>query len=276
MQIATRQKIRVARLANRVVRMFVRDPVVSVRRGGLNWCLAIDEGIDFAIFLTGSFEPSTRRAYSRLIGEGSVVIDIGANMGAHTLHFAKLVAPTGCVLAFEPTASAVARLRRNISVNPDLAPRVSIYQAMIASEDTAAPPGEIYSSWPLVEETASHPLHLGVPVSTAGANAISLNKAVAKAGLKKISLIKLDVDGFEMDVLRGADAVLRKYRPVIVMEIAPYVLEERGESRYGPVDLLEQAGYRFASLSGRSIGDIRKRVRSLAPGHSINILALPD
>lgn len=275
MPLSTRQKVGLARLANRVVRTFVRAPVVEVRRGGLNWCLALDEGIDFAIFLTGSFEPSTRRAYARLIGQGAVVIDIGANMGAHTLPFAKLVAPSGRVLAFEPTAGAVGRLRRNVAANPGLEGVVTVSQAMIVSDDLSSPPDEIYSSWPLVDKTAAHPLHLGVPVSTAGADALSLDRAVAAASLTRIDLVKLDVDGFEMDVLRGATEVLRKYRPVLVMEVAPYVLEERGESRFGPVDILDSCGYRFETLSGKPIGDIHARIRRLSPGRSINILAVP-
>jgi len=276
MHLSTRQKIALARLINRFVRAFVRKPVVEVRRGGLNWCLALDEGIDFAIFLSGSFEPSTRRAYSRLLGPGAVVIDVGANMGAHTLPFAKLVSPAGRVLAFEPTAVAIARLRRNVAANPSLGPVISVKQALITSDDITSPPDKIYSSWPLVKEQDSHLLHLGVKVSTTGAVALSLDKAVAEAELMKVDLIKLDVDGFEMDVLRGAGAVLREYRPIIVMEVAPYVLEEQGESRYGTVDFLEKSDYRFASISGRRIRNIRERVRRLAPGSSINILAIPN
>ncbi len=62
------------------------------------------------------------------------------------------------------------------------------------------------------------------------AQARSLDSILTELADRKVQLVKLDVDGFECDVLRGATAMLREVRPIFVMELAPYVLEERGTS----------------------------------------------
>ena len=82
-----------------------RAPVILVRgsRGGgrndrrSTRCMVLDlrEGIDFGIWLNGSFEPSTRHAYEGIVSAGDQVIDVGANVGAGTMHLARAVGPTG-------------------------------------------------------------------------------------------------------------------------------------------------------------------------------------
>ena len=74
--LSTKQKIRLARTAAHVVRGVRRGigagEVAEVRRGGLNWRLDLGEGIDFAIYLLGSFERGTQRQYGRLLKPGAV------------------------------------------------------------------------------------------------------------------------------------------------------------------------------------------------------------
>src|SRR5713101_4640646 len=85
-----------------------------VTRYGVRWNLDLDEAIDFSIFLLGLFERQTVQAYQRLVWPGNIVLDIGANIGAHTFHLARLVGPNGRVFAFEPTAFAFHKLLANI------------------------------------------------------------------------------------------------------------------------------------------------------------------
>src|SRR5687767_12418481 len=103
MVLSTRTKMFLARVAQGVVmaglRIVGQGPEVIVRRGGLRWKLDLEEGIDFAIFIMGALEPSAVAAYRDLVRPGATVLDIGANIGAHTLPLAKAVGPTGRVLA---------------------------------------------------------------------------------------------------------------------------------------------------------------------------------
>lgn len=277
--LSTRTKIALARLANRGINplraLVGRDHMAAVRRRGINWSLDLREGIDFAIYLTGSFEPSTLAAYRRLLSEGDVAVDIGANMGAHTLHLAKCVAATGRVLAYEPTVSAFARLKRNIACNPDLAPRITAVQAMLVAESGADVEPEIYASWPLHTPSGAHPLHLGVLVSTEGARSLTLDEAIAELGVRRVHLIKLDVDGHELEVLSGARTTLARHRPRIIMELAPYTLEERGQDYSMLLSIFGDLGYRFQDLGGRPLEKAGRPVPEIPAGYGMNVIAVP-
>src|SRR5688572_20988587 len=104
---STAQKVGLAKMASRVVlscrKLLGRPAQAQFVRDGIRWQLDLREGIDFSIYLLGSFEPATVRAYRRIVKPGQTVLDIGANIGAHTLPLARLVGPGGRVIAFEPT-----------------------------------------------------------------------------------------------------------------------------------------------------------------------------
>src|ERR1700730_18469952 len=107
MILKTTHKIAIATIASKGV-LFTRRLVglgstADVSRRGIRWRLDLREGIDFSIYLLGSFAPSTVRTYAGLVESGDVVLDIGANIGAHTLPLARLVGPAGRVVAFDPT-----------------------------------------------------------------------------------------------------------------------------------------------------------------------------
>jgi hypothetical protein len=116
----TRTKLRIARTLYWTLTGFRRilggTDSARVSRRGIHWQLELREGIDLAIYLFGYFEYETFRAYRRLLKPGDTVPDIGANIGAHTLHLARCVSPSGRVIAFEPTAYAYNKLRQNISL----------------------------------------------------------------------------------------------------------------------------------------------------------------
>jgi Protein-L-isoaspartate(D-aspartate) O-methyltransferase (PCMT) len=76
----------------------------EVTRDGLRCDLDLSQAIDLTIFVLGRFEPSTVAAFRRYVKPGATVLDIGANIGVHTLQLARLVGPQGRVLSFEPTA----------------------------------------------------------------------------------------------------------------------------------------------------------------------------
>jgi FkbM family methyltransferase len=276
----TRTKISIARALSRML-CAARSQVgrdsedVDVVRGGLRWRLNLREGIDLAIYLLGAFERSTVRAYSRIVKPGDTVLDIGANIGAHTLRLAELVGSRGRVVAYEPTAYAAARLRRNLHLNPELVQRVTVAQVMLTDSDDQIPEREVYSSWPLGGSDDVHALHRGLLKSTEGACAISLDSHVANLHLKTIGFVKMDVDGFECHVLGGARCTLECHRPVILMELAPYLYRERGRSWEELLSLLSAAGYSLFSLDGRrELPMDPRRLGAMIPSNcSINVIA---
>lgn len=276
----TKQKIKLARLLQVVVmgsrRLFGLGFSTRVRRRGILWELDLREGIDFSIWLLGSFEPETVRCYQEIVRPGDTVLDIGANIGAHTLLLAQEVGPTGRVVAFEPTDYAVAKLRKSAALNPTINERIVSLQLMLGdSNDSRAPLPQLYSSWPLKEEDGLHHLHQGRLMSTSGARARTLDAVVAELGLTRVDCIKLDIDGAECDMLRGARQVLAEWRPVIIMELAPYVLEERGSSLAELIEILIGYGYVLHEAgSERPLSTNTQTVQAMIPpGASLNVVA---
>lgn len=272
----TRHKIALARTAYwgliAARRSVGKGHSACVRRSGLNWSLDLREGIDLAIYLQGKFEPTTVAAYRRLIEPGQTVLDIGANIGAHTLHLAEAVGSRGRVLAFEPTRYAFCKLKCNVEANPALANQIAAEQIMLGVSDDGPLGPETYSSWPLTSRGNRHPLHRGALETTDGAAVRSLDSYVLQAGIPQVHLIKIDVDGAECEVLSGAQDVLRAHRPTIVMEFAPYLLAERGASVSQLFELL--TGYEYVRERGFSSISIDQLKRLASEGSSINVIAV--
>ena len=124
-------------------------------------------------------------------------------------------------MAFEPTSFAFQKLVKNIDKNSDLASRVRAEQVMLVAKPGEQSVGLLYSSWPLVEQRGLHSNHCGELKSTNGASAITLDEYLEHASIQNILFIKMDGDGHECDVLRGAVNTLTQHKPTIVLEVAP-------------------------------------------------------
>jgi len=274
----TRTKLRVARALYWTLTGFRRilggTDSVRVTRRGIQWQLDLREGIDLAIYLFGYFEYETVRAYRRLLKPGNTVLDIGANIGAHTMHLARCVSPTGKVIAFEPTAYAYNKLRQNIALNPLLAGLIQAEQIMLVNSDDTQVKPQLYSSWQIHDAVAgTHPKHGGRLMDTIGARNTMLDRYIDEHKPGTISLIKLDVDGHECQVLRGARELLERDKPVLLMEIMPYGLDEAGASLDELLTILAAHGYKLYELDGRTAlpadGSIREKI---PPAGGINVL----
>jgi FkbM family methyltransferase len=210
-----------------------------------------------------------------MIFEGAVVIDIGANIGAHTLRFAHYVGTTGMVVAVEPTGYAFERLKEQVCLNPVLTPRIILLQAMLMGSQDATLAEQIESSWPLHTPKNAHPEHAGVPKATTGATVRTLDGVVSDLDLKSVDFLKLDVDGYEVEVLRGARKTLQLFSPVIFFEHAPYGIAEKGYNPHELTKILTGAGYAFTSLKKRDLVDGNDRLPEIKSGAGINLIALP-
>lgn len=226
---------------------------------GITYELDLRELIDSTLYYEGAWEPETVAALRRLIKPGQIVLDIGANMGCHTLLMAQLVGETGQVVAFEPMSAAYAKLVRNIQLN-----RFS----NIVAEKTG-----LSSSDGETEIAFATSWRLDLKSDGARAERVSfmtLDGYVAAHShlFSRLDCIKLDVDGFEEAVLRGARDTLLSYRPVILMEI--------GTDSMGAVRYLQSQDYSFVTESGAEILPDHISVPE-TPGRrpTVNIVAVP-
>jgi FkbM family methyltransferase len=238
-----RSMVRIARSIYRatpfpIVRQFyfgafcrvMRDRQVRATIQGTSFELDLGEMIDVALYLE-QYELDVAAALSRYCAPGMTALDIGANIGAHTLTMARLVAPGGSVHAFEPTDFAFAKLRRNVGLND--VPHVHLTQAAISDHSAAGQSIAYRSSWRT---------NGGRKDAVTTVDFIRLDDWAAEAGIDRVGLIKIDIDGNEFAALAGGQALIARSEPVIVIEaVGPHF----AHAERNPFSLLAGLGYRF-------------------------------
>jgi FkbM family methyltransferase len=208
-RLGTRWKLRIGTLLARpLCRVLSVDRVI--RRKGLRYRVDLREGIDLCLFLTGDFQPHVTRSPCFRVGEDWTIFDVGANRGVMSLRFARQ-ATRGRVYAFEPSAEGFVRLAENLRLNPETAARIHPVPLFLSDRRGAPVPPSVQWSWPLVS---------GIPSlsSTLDGETETLDGFAESRGIGKVDLIKVDTDGWESAVLRGAEAILRRDRPVVIAE----------------------------------------------------------
>lgn len=168
---------------------------------------------------------------------GRVVYDVGAWEGVLTLFFARSVGRQGQVVAFEPNPRSAARLRENVGLNG--LPNVRLFELALGAAEGKAwlhlPHG--VAAWGHLTEA---PADLAVRVRT-------LDLIVAEAELPPPDFIKIDVEGAELGVLRGAHETIRQYAPSLLVEVHPQT------DRVALWTLLSALGYALCCLETQQV-----------------------
>ena len=188
------------------------------------------EDLGSQVMFTGGYEDCEAAELSAQVAAGSTVFDVGANIGLSAIEFSRAAGPGGKVIAFEPHPDTAARLRGNLAQNR--LDNVSIIQAAVGSA-----PGQVTfheSAHPTLSSASVIPRDLirsfDVPVTT-------VDIAWVDAGKPVVSALKIDVEGGELDVLKGARELLARDHPAVL-------LEAWGEDQLAPIHaLLVAAGY---------------------------------
>lgn len=167
----------------------------------------------------GEYEPNKYDAIATYLHPDQVFIDVGANKGDFSLYAASLVGKDGIVIAIEPDPDNCHWIRRSIALNKYH--QVTLREAALSEQAGHA---TLYRG----QKSGWHSLLPGLPGrdrDTVQVQTISLDDLVAELGLNgRVSMIKVDVEGAEMMVLRGATETLRSQpQPVIVMDVHPYL-----------------------------------------------------
>jgi FkbM family methyltransferase len=184
--------------------------------GGLAHGLRLDArsfkpwGAQAYAVLTGTHEIQVQQAIIRSARAGDVVWDVGANIGYLALIAARIVGPTGRVVAIEPDPQSAAAIRRNAQLN-DLE-QVEVVEA--AADRSSATADLVVVRDRLWTRLASvgdhHESEQRVEVRTL---------ALDDLGGPPPTLIKIDVEGAELDVIAGMQRLLRDERPIVVCEM---------------------------------------------------------
>lgn len=202
---------------------------------GINLWLGGNSSIDQGIIASGRWENETTQLFTQLINQNDTVIDIGANIGYYSTLFSKLVGPKGKVIAFEPTNYYYKLLNENISVN--VLNNIEVVKKGLSNISQEL---EIY-----IDESSAT-LHQPFDFYIKEKEKISLttlDNYIVSLNLDKIDLIKIDVDGHDQFVLDGAMKTIRRYKPLIIIEISHIHYLEAGVTAWDFYEKLKAWGF---------------------------------
>lgn len=209
----------------------------SVRRFAVGGRLFHVEGLapedPYLTSIGRRFETPFQALCQRVLTDGTVAMDVGANIGATALIMSAHVG-SGVVHAFEPGRSTFDLLRRNMAANS--ASNVVCHPYALSDQ-----PGEMG----FAENSAyGHLTPAGESSTTVAVHTV--DQMVEALDLQRLDLLKIDTEGFEPQVLAGARAAIERFRPVIFCELNAWTLLAYGGSN--PLDFLSDLTRRFAHV----------------------------
>jgi FkbM family methyltransferase len=199
--------------------------------------------VPLTILRTGEWQPEIWNALTPVLPEGGVLLDVGAHIGYYSMKAAPRVGPMGRVVAFEPNPETLRLLRDNVSAN---------HFANVTVEPIAC-----------TDKPATLTLYAAAEANT-GASSLSRDNAeisatekaraftvqgrpiddvVRELGLTRVDAIKIDVEGAEVIVLRGAVGTLKRFHPKVIAEVVPRQLAGFKTTPEDLRALLRDAGY---------------------------------
>jgi FkbM family methyltransferase len=242
--------------------------------GSLKMGLRLGEHMQSQNFWYGYYSRDVVLLLKRLLKRGATVFDVGANIGEIALVAANCVGRKGRVYAFEPVSTLFQSLEKNIAINQldhiaafqrglaDRDGRTVIYKQRGSFSDGTVHEGlgSIFAS-----ESRSEPIE-EIQLTT-------MDQLVKEQNVRRLDLVKIDVEGAELSVLRGSIATLERFRPYIILELQSQTANSAGHEQTEILELIENLGYsiytiqRKACLSPLS----RESLRAFQ-----NVLCAPD
>lgn len=179
-------------------------------------------------------DPMVRQKIVPMLKPGDVVVDVGANIGDHTIAYAEAVGPTGKVHAFEPQGKAFACLVLNTGEFPYVLPYYYGLSDRAGLEFMHIESGNQGASYITASRNPELYPTLVIPLDF-------LN-------LPQLDFMKIDVEGYESNVLDGAICTIERHRPIVLCELNRRLLARTGTTPKQIVHFFEHRGYRLDFL----------------------------
>jgi len=165
-----------------------------------------------------------------MIKAGDTVVDVGANIGTHTVQYAKAVGETGKVLAFEPYVPSFICL----AVNTRDLPQVELFNSALGAESCK---GSVI---------APKDTNMGMASVVKDNNGLTLVYPLDDLNLESCAFIKIDVEGSEPDAIKGAMETIKRCQPVLFVELNDTTLEKHGYTKDSVLKPLMDIGYQYS------------------------------
>lgn len=218
--------------------LFRNQVAIRPYGAGLKIKLHLDEWIQQQIYFMGAFDQKGINFLKHHLKPGDVFIDIGANIGCYTLVASQLTTPTGKVIAFEAIRHVYEQLQHNINLN-HLSNVTAEHQAVYEKADEL----KFFVSSRENMGMSSIFRHDTESGETEITKAVALDDYISNRGIKRIDLIKIDIEGAELFALRGMRKTLSTMRPVLMMELSDDVLPGTPVSKEEILGMLSEHGY---------------------------------
>ncbi|MEM8600609.1 MAG: FkbM family methyltransferase [Bacteroidota bacterium] len=242
------------------------DDIQDARlRNGMLLRVPLTEFVGRAVYYFGDLDPKITWVLRRLLRPGDTVVDIGANVGLVSHYAAGLVGPRGHVHAFEPQPRLVALMGASMRANK--LKNLHIHNLALGEEEAHLDlfiPTHNFGAASLVVEAGAQGERVRVPV-------VQASRYFDRLGLTDVRLVKMDVEGYEPTVLRGAASFLDEVGPHFIL------LELNRAGYHGDndeaVQLLKRHGYVFYNIPRRPLANVVMRSGG-ANGWSHDVLAV--
>jgi FkbM family methyltransferase len=187
--------------------------LVRTKDNKLMFVNKFDQYISQNIAVNGEWEPHIRAVLHNFLKPGMVAIDVGANIGAHTLLMSQLVTETGKVLAFEPNEYNYTVLLLNSITSKSL--NISLYKQGCGEHTETR---YMDAKWQSVDHVDNYGCITLNKENTSADTAIDII-SIDSLNLERLDLIKIDAEYMEEQVLKGMKDTIQRLRPIIILEI---------------------------------------------------------
>ncbi|MEL6457006.1 MAG: FkbM family methyltransferase [Cyanobacteria bacterium J06636_27] len=215
----------------RIIPSQTRMPILQGKLQGKKWIVGSSQ---HGCWL-GSYEYEKQTLFTKTIHKGSVVFDLGAHVGFHSLLASVLVGSQGKVYAFEPMPKNLSYLKEHIKINK--IKNIAVINAAVSDSC-----GTAYFQ----ENICSFQGHLA-SVGNIKVKTVSLDEMISQGEIPNPNYIKIDVEGAELQVLNGAKNLLATVKPTIFL--ATHGDEIQRQCRI----FLESIGYRLEAINGKPL-----------------------
>jgi FkbM family methyltransferase len=196
--------------------------------------------VDRTIFTTGVYEPDILKTIKTHLPLGGVFIDVGANIGQHSLFAACCVGETGKVTAFEPLPFIAEQNERSIKLN-DFSDRITLHTIGCSDHEHTA---DIQVNSQNVGGSSLHTSdvsHAQISISLTTADTYLSNE-------KRVDFIKIDTEGHELETLTGLAQTISQFSPTLLLELSPSLYKDRNKVAEQIFDLLDTHGYKYYDI----------------------------
>lgn len=201
---------------------------------------SIDNGVERSLYQTGTYEKGILHFIGNNFTGHGCFVDVGANIGLMSVYTADKFSGAK-ILAFEAQPDTFELFKENISINN--CSNIDARHCALGNENGTV---TIYDNWHVNRGGAS----VVVSSRNSKGSVVTLKKLDDAIEDIPVEMLKVDVEGFELEVLKGAQQTIQKYLPVIIVEISTQRINKHSSSSE-IVDFIEEQGnYRIYKLAG--------------------------